>query len=209
MEIKAQVSGSLAAILKDEVRAGEIAVSAVIGQISSRLKSDWRGQIASAGLGRRLSNAVRSEVYPKARPSLNAAGLVYSAAPEITQAFEQGAVIRSRDGFWLAIPLPAAGRGLRGGKITPGEWERRTGRRLKLIFRPGRPGLLVDDGTVPAGSRAMRRDGFSRAVRGFSNRTVPMFTLVPQVKLAKRLSLMASADRLAGSLAAGAAARWR
>lgn len=35
-----------------------------------------------------------------------------------------------QDNFWLAIQTPAAGKSLRGGRITPGEWERRRGLRL-------------------------------------------------------------------------------
>ena len=49
------------------------------------------------------------------------------------------------NGFWLAIPLPAAGKSLRGGRITPGEWERRRGLRLRFVYRRMGPSLLVGE----------------------------------------------------------------
>ena len=68
---------------------------------------------------------------PKSGESLDAAALVWSKAPVIVGAHDTGPLIRSKEGFWLAIPLPAAGKSLRGGRITPGEWERRRGLRLR------------------------------------------------------------------------------
>jgi len=35
---------------------------------------------------------------------------------------DTGPLIRSKDGVWPAIPTEAAGRGLRGATLTPGEW---------------------------------------------------------------------------------------
>ena len=72
------------------------------------LKTAWRGQITQAGLGRRLSNSIRSQTYPKAGDSLKAAALVWSKAPVIIGAHDTGPLIRSKDGFWLAIPTAAA-----------------------------------------------------------------------------------------------------
>ena len=112
------------------------------------LKSDWRAQITGAGLGRRLANSIRLATYPKAGDSLNAAALVWSKAPEIIGAHDTGPLIRSKDGFWLAIPLPAAGKSLRGGRITPGEWERRRGLRLRFVYRRIGPSLLVAEGRL-------------------------------------------------------------
>ena len=107
-----------------------------------------RGQITGAGLGRRLANSIRSQTYPKTGESLNAATLVWSKAPEIVGAHDAGPLIRSKDGFWLAIPLDAAGKSLRGGRITPGEWERRRGLRLRFVYRRRGPSLLVADGRL-------------------------------------------------------------
>jgi hypothetical protein len=128
-----------------EVKAGEKAVTAAMREAGTGLKTAWRGQITGAGLGRRLANSIRSQTYPKAGESLNAAALVWSKAPVIVGAHDTGPLIRSKDGFWLAIPTEAAGPGLRGAKITPGEWERRRGLRLRFVYRRRGPSLLVAD----------------------------------------------------------------
>ena len=208
MRIVTKIDGNLKLDMETEVRIGRMAALGAAAGVGASIKQDWRGQIAAAGLGRRLGNTVRSEAYPP-QGSLNAAALVWSKAKQIVGAFETGVEIRAKNGNWLAIPLPAAGKSSRGGRITPGEWERRSGRRLKFIYRRGRSALLVDDGTVLRGARTMGKDGFSRAARGFRNRSVPVFALVPRVRLQKRLGLYASADRLAQSMGARLVAGWR
>lgn len=200
--IQVTVHGDLEEELVAEVKSAERAVTAAIRLAGAGVKAGWRAQIAGAGLGERLGRTIRDQYYPKGEPSLGAAALVYSKAPHIVGAFDEGVTIRSRNGFWLAIPTDAAGKSVTGGRITPGEWERRNGRRLKFVYRRGRPGLLVDTGDVLPRARVMKRDGTSRAARGFRNRSVVVFVLVPQVRLRKRLDLDSVArewnDRLAG-----------
>ena len=94
----------------------------------------------------RVANTIRSEQFPKGKPSLDAAALVRSKAPTIIGAHDTGPLIRSKSGFWLAIPTPAAGKSLRGGRVTPGEWERRHGLRLRFVYRRRGPSLLVVEG---------------------------------------------------------------
>jgi hypothetical protein len=148
-------------------------------EASFGLKAAWRGQITGAGLGARLANSIRSEVFPKAGVSLKAAAVVWSKAPVIIGAHDAGPLIRSKNGLWLAIPTPAAGKALGGRRITPAAWERKTGLRLRFIYRRVGASLLV----APVGRRGA---GATRA---------PIFLLVPQVKLAKRLDLVRDAER--------------
>lgn len=86
-------------------------------------------QITYAGLGRRLANSIRNATYPKAGDSLNATALVWSKAPVIIGAHNAGPLIRSRDGFRLAIPTEAAGNFLRAADASP--------RRMGAPDRPG------------------------------------------------------------------------
>lgn len=187
--VQVTVIGDFQKELVAETKGAERAVTAAIRLAGAGVKAGWRAQIASAGLGERLGRTIRDQYFPKSGTSIEAAALVYSRAPHIVGAFDQGVTIRSKDGFWLAIPTVAAGKSSKGGRITPGEWERRNGRRLKFIYRRGRPGLLVDTGDVLPRARVMKRDGESRAARGFKNRSVIVFVLVPQVMLRKRLNL--------------------
>ena len=62
--------------------------------------------MTSAGLGQRLANSWRDKHYPNQQ--LDAASLVYTKAPQIIRAFDDGAVIRSRRGRFLAIPTENA-----------------------------------------------------------------------------------------------------
>lgn len=117
MRLCIEVDGSLAEITEAEIRAAEAAVTAGVREVGGSVKTAWRGAVTSAGLGRRLANAVRLRSYPAGGKSLGAAALVYAqpnrkptaSAADVIDAFDRGALIRSWLGFWLAIPLPAAG----------------------------------------------------------------------------------------------------
>lgn len=209
MRIDVTVQGDLRALMRREAETGRKSVTQAMTGVGALAKAVWKQQVVTAGLGARLSNTIKAEVYPKGKPSMNAAALVYTKAPKIVGAHEQGPLIRSNGGFWLAIPLPGTMKSSRGGRITPAEWEQRTGRRLQFIYRKGRNGLLVDTGAVKTGARTTGRDGFSRAARGFRNRTVPVFALVRQVKLRKRLDLGVVADQAASRVATMIVRGWR
>lgn len=191
MKLDLSVTGDIVAAMRAEVLAGEMAVTTAMRVAGAGLKSDWRAQITRARLGQRLANTIRSKTFPAAGESLEAAALIWSNAPRIIGAHDTGPLIRSKDGFWLAIPTPAAGKGTRGKALTPGEWERRRGLRLRFVYRRGGPSLLVADGRL--NSRGLGVASRSKTGRGQS--TVPIFLLVPQVKLAKRLSLARDAER--------------
>jgi hypothetical protein len=204
MKLSLDITPDLVAVMAAEIKAGEKAVSAAMREAGTDLKSAWRGQIGQAGLGRRLANSIRSQTYPKAGESLKAAALVWSKAPVIVGAHDAGPLIRSKDGFWLAIPTAAAGKGLKGGSITPGEWERRRGLRLRFVYRRRGPSLLVADGRL-------NRRGLGVASRSKTGRgkvTAPIFLLVPQVKLPKRLDLARDADRALDSVPRLIVANW-
>ena len=117
MKLKLDIDLDIVAMMAAEVAAGERAVTAAMRDAGTGLKTAWRTQITGAGLGRRLANSIRNQNFPRSGESLDAAALVWSKAPVIVGAHDTGPLIRSKDGFWLAIPLPAAGKGLRGGRM--------------------------------------------------------------------------------------------
>jgi hypothetical protein len=200
MRLRAAIQGDLNALLEAELGAAERAVTAGIREATDGLKAELRGQIAGAGLGSRLANTWRGEVYPKGQPSIGAAGYVWSKAPGIVRLYAEGAVIRSKQGLFLAIPTTAAGRygdGRR--KITPGAWERIHGLRLRFVYRRGGPSLLVADNVRltkrgRAAANIGRRQGapFTRLA---GRTTVPVFLLVPQVTVRKRLDVDGAAHK--------------
>lgn len=204
MKLNVTITPNLAALMAAEIKAGEKAVTAAMRAAGTQLKSDWRGQITQAGLGRRLGNSIRSQTYPKVGESIDAAALVWSKAPVIIGAHDTGPLIRSKDGLWLAIPTEAAGKGARGGRITPGEWERRRGLRLRFVYRRNGPSLLVAEGRL--NTRGVGVASRSKTGRGLT--TVPIFLLVPQVKLRKRLDLERDAAKAQAALPRQIVAKW-
>ncbi len=205
MKLKLDIAGDIAALMQAEVLAGERAVTGAMRTAGNSLKTAWRGQITGAGLGQRLANSIRMASYPKSGESLNAAVLVWSNAPVIVSAHDKGPLIRSKNGFWLAIPTEAAGKSSRGGRITPGEWERRTGLRLRFIYRRRGPSLLVAEVRINTNGRAVA----SKAKSGKGLTTVPIFLLVAQVKLRKRLDLARDAMRVLDGIAGRAIVHWK
>lgn len=204
MRFGANIVGDIVRLMEAEVKAGEKAVTTAMRDAGTGLKTAWRAQITGAGLGARLTRTIRSEQFPKGRTSLNAAALVWSKAPVIVGAHDTGPLIRSKNGFWLAIPTPAAGKSLRGGRITPDEWERRTGLRLRFVYRRMGPSLLVAEGRLNKKGRAVA----SRSKTGRGLTTVPIFLLVPQVRLPKRLDLERDAERVRDAVPGLIVANW-
>lgn len=205
MKLKLDIAPDIAAMMAAEVAAGERSVTAAMREVGMGLKRAWRGQIVSAGLGPRLASSIRSQLFPRSGESLNAAALVWSKAPVIVGAHDTGPLIRSKDGFWLAIPTEAAGRGLRGGKITPGEWERRRGMRLRLVYRRTGPSLLVADrARINTRGQAVA----SRSKTGLGQVTAPIFLLLPQVRLPKRLDLARDTARAHDAIPGLIVANW-
>lgn len=196
MKIGASIDGDLTAIATEILQEAEAAVTRGVFAAGRGLRDDWRGQVRASGLGSRLSNTVRQADFPRSGTSLRAASLVWTKAPDILHAFDGGVLIRGKDGLWLAIPLPAAGiTGLGRQRITPWRWEQRTGMRLRFVYRRNGPSLLVADdarlnsrGLAAAKGARRRRDGVLTGAQ-----TVPVFLLLRQVKMPKKLDL----DRLA------------
>ncbi|QLH38097.1 MAG: hypothetical protein HWD60_02675 [Defluviicoccus sp.] len=179
MRLTAALQGDLNALLQAEHAAAERAVTAGVREATQGLKGELRRQITGAGLGRRLANTWRSQVYPKGRPSVAAAGYVWSKAPRLVRLYDEGAVIRSRNGLFLAIPMPAAGQyGDGRQRLTPGAWERIHGVRLRFVYRRNGPSLLVaDNARLTNRGRAAANIGRSRGVaytRLAGRTTVPL-----------------------------------
>lgn len=204
MKITLNVSPSVAGFMSREIANGEKAVTTSLKQAGEKLKTDWRAEIVRAGLGLRLSRSIRNKTFPGSGQSINATALVWSNAPTIISAFNQGSTIRSKSGSWLAIPTEAAGKGARGARITPEQFERKTGLRLRFIFRRRQASLLVAEGRVSKrGNVAASRSKTGRGVQ-----TVPVFILVPQIKLRKRLDLGRSAELVQSGIPSAIVRNW-
>jgi len=226
------IVGDLRAALAAEVRAGERAATDAVRTETEALKRELREQVVQAfgGEGRGIANAWCSVVFPRSGVSLRAAGLLWSKAPNIIDAFERGALIRAKGGKFLAIPTgfnPARGRRGQGGagmRVTPAQMVA-SGQAFLRPFRSGRGFvwcLPVRQGEQTGRRRRTRLIAGGLAEIGTANRKgreawargllaqgmVPMFLLLPQVQLAKRLDVKGAADRALARLPRRFVAIW-
>ena len=207
MKLAATIARSLQADMQAELRDIERAVASGTREAGRGLRTELRRQVASAGLGQRLANSWRDKHYPNQK--LDAASLVYTKAPQIIRAFDEGAVIRSRRGRFLAIPTENAPRkGTDGRRISPSTFPEHRFGPLRFVPRQAdrrswwwtacephsaaRPGSCEASGAQPIGPEQ----------RGEGLTTVVMFLLVPQVKLSKRLDVARAAERWSAQLPA-------
>ena len=222
MRVSFELDASIAGLAEQEIRAAERAVTGGVREVGDLIKNSWRGQVTSSGLGQRLANAIRQKYFPAQGQSIGAASLVYAqpnrkksaSAADLVDAFDSGALIRGKDHIWLSSPLPAAGpvaASFRRGRLTPYLWEQRTGMRLRFVYRRGQPSLLVtDDARIGKGGMARKKGGRRRKDGMLTGaQTVPVFLLVPQVKLRKRLNLDDAVRAGNARLAAAVLQRWK
>lgn len=160
----------------------------------------------------RLWRAWKSETFPRRGPAREPAGTIFinggSRSRGAIDFLTSPGRIQKDDGGWLAIPLPAAGPRGRTRNLTPGEWERQNGARLRFVYRPGKSALLVADlGTTNARTGTFRPITRARRAaderRGFlrGEQTVPIFVLVPFVPFRNAFAINDVLDPLPGRLA--------
>ena len=207
MKLAATITRSLQADMQAELRDIERAVTTGTHEAGRGLKTELRRQVGSAGLGQRLANSWRDKHYPNQK--LDAASLVYTQAPQIIRAFDEGAVIRSKRGRFLAIPTENTPRkGTDGRRIRPSTFPEHRFGPLRFVPRQSGPSLLVVDGLRASFSRQTGQlRGFRRATdrarrSGQGLATVVMFLLVPQVKLSKRPDVAWAAEQWSAQLPA-------
>jgi Family of unknown function (DUF6441) len=207
MKLAAILARSLQADMQAELRDVERAVAAGTRAAGRGLRTDLRRQVTSAGPGQRLANSWHDRHYPNQK--LDAASLVYTKAPQIIRAFDEGAVIRSGRGRFLAIPTENAPRkGTDGRRIRPSTFPEHRFGPLRFVPRPTGPSLLVVDGLRASFSRQTGQlRGFRRATdrarrSGQGLTTVVMLLLVRQVQLPKRLDVARAGERWTGQLPA-------
>ncbi len=184
----AQLRGASDRITRRFLRAGKETVSEGTKRLERDLEALTRGAVPG-----NLWRAWGSQVYPKgAALARNPAGEVFvtggARAKGAMTFWSSSGRIKGKSDQWLAIPTEAAGPRGRARDLTPGEWERRNGQRLRFVYRGGRrSALLVAEGTTNARSGGYRPITRARTAadqrRGFLRgaQTVVIFVLVPIV----------------------------
>ena len=204
-------------------------VTATMGEASAELQADWRQQIEQARLGPRLAKSIRREVYPRGQSSVDAAALIWTRAPKIIDAYARGSTIRPVNGArYLWIPTDDVPKKRQGNRLTPQEVEQRFGRDLVIIgagtHRLRTTPSRVNNGVAYAGfsGLAIRKASGRwrnatpnqmkpghRSYREVTRQFVLMFTLVPMVKVSKRLDLEAIAREADARFPGQLSKNWR
>ena len=171
-------------------------------------KAALRRDVLAAGLGKRVSNTMRGDVYPKSGRSFYPTVLIYSKAPHITAAHADGPTVRPEFSDFMPIPIdgsPADGlRRRRGETLIDAFWRRYGKDSLRLIKRKNGAYQMVARlranvaGTRFTGVRSTRRKDGTQYTRLARISSVPVFTLVKSVRHRRRLNsrqIMAKAQR--------------
>jgi hypothetical protein len=229
MKIAASIVKDLSTILQEEVRAGEIAVTRAIKAETERLKTELRQQVTAAfgERSRGIANAWRSRVFPQTGESLRAAGIVWTKVPNIVDAFERGVTIRARNGKYLAIPTGFNRQGGRRGarpRVTPQQMVDskqafvrpfKNGRGLVWCLpvrqgeRVGRRRAPLIAGGIAAVATGRRKGAAAWQQSLLAQGFVPMFLLLPEVRLNKRLDVRKAANEALARLPSTITREWR
>lgn len=189
------------------------AADSAITLVTDRRKARLRGMVETARLGKRLANAVRVK-----RPDTLTSGkdlwtftYVQPSSVHIFEAFEKGATIQAGPGKALAIPIkgsPAdrANFGQRRNGETTIQTFKSRGIEMQFVrAKNGRPAMLVAKSarlatgktgrTRVSNARLTKSGAFARGAA-----SVPLFWLVPETKLEKRLNWQGEFNRSADEL---------
>lgn len=219
-ELKLAVQGRLTEHLKAEVDAFEQAAMGGMHKTIDAGKIFARGQVAAAGFGQRLANTWRSQIYPQRGASANAAGLLFTRAPVIVDAFDRGVTIMSSQGLYLAIPTqfapknvsfidPVSGGMKRNKRVTPRGIEQALGVKLRFVFNPRGTSFLVADNLRLSKKKGTARLAGKRAIAKGDVKTLPLFWLVKTVTLPKKLDLAAIEKKMETELEPNVMAEWQ
>ncbi len=207
LQVRAALTGNLEAEMKAELDRGSAAVKVGTSKTVDWLKTALREQVLVAFNSQRLANTWRGKFFPN--QGLNAAGVVYSNAPHIIEAFSQATMITSKGGFWLAIPSPDCPKGSGGRRVTPSTFPEDRFGKLQFVYRRGKSSLLVVD---KLRRHTGKRKGFTKAsdkaIRDGRAETVVMFFLVPRVKLTQRIDPQSAYDESVDRLVENVLEEW-
>jgi hypothetical protein len=192
----ATITGDLRAFLDGELTEMARDVRAAVTLAAEGMRDELRDQVRAAGLGAGLEKAWRSEIYPKRRSrTLRPAGLVYSKATVLHQAYAEGPTIVAGKRF-LVIALPEAiKRGFgysadlpRGPRGIPGGAKRKYSQLGAAMASLGRANLRI----VPA-----KRSGTFLVLYQASakKKPVPLFILLRQTKVRRVLDIDGPAEK--------------
>lgn len=201
-ELALALTGELQATMDWADQAVLLAADAAVHNVTQRWKNRLRDIVVEARLGKRLAGAVRAKEYPERDGLLarNPAGFIYvqPSAVHIFEAFEKSQTIEARSGRFLAVPIsgsPADRKnyGQKRNGVSTVEDFRQRGVELQYVpAGPGRPAMLVAKmarvSTLKSGRQKVSQVSLTKTGKVKAGaQSVPLFWLVPRVKMQGRL----------------------
>lgn len=177
----------------------------LLGDLRDAVSDETRGleqdleKITRLSVKGKLWRAWKSDVFPKSGIANEPRGRVIinggrRSVGAMTFFTREGRITAGGGGY-LAIPTDAAGpRGARR-DLTPGEWEKRTGKKLRFVYRRGRPSLLVLDDARITGRKGVARGRITKRQGPGYGATVVVFVLLPYVDFSPRFAVGPLIDR--------------
>lgn len=178
------------------------AATAAISDAADIAKREGRADIAAAGFSKKWQNALRTQVYPRRKTSMNASALIWHKIG-YSNIFEEGATITGKPRLWL--PLQSAPQRLGRQKMTPSLYVKSIGP-LVTIKRPGKPPLLAGQiatnrrGQGKATKGKVTLSALKRGAGGAPSKLVPLFVGIDRVNIRDRFSIRQITERVAGRL---------
>jgi len=161
------------------------AVTGAMKDAGDFAKQEGRKSIAAAGFKRKWQNALRAEVFPKKKASVNAAAYVYHKIG-YAGVFEYGATIKGKPLLW--VPTKNSPARIGRSKVTPRKFHSQIAR-LRSAKGTKRPMLI-----------AQYRRGRGRRKKGAVTPHVPVFVGVPSVKIPEKFKIRKAVERAASRL---------
>lgn len=178
------------------------ATKSAASRAANGLKNDLRSQVRLGGLGPKVANTWRSQAYPKNGDSLDAVASVWSKAPHIIAAFDEGITIKARKKRYLAIPSHfAPAKGTDGKKIKPSNFPVKAYGELRFVKgKNGTDFLVVDQLRQSFSKKTGSFRGYKKASaawlkRGKAVESIVMFFLIDQTNPKKRLDVRKAAEK--------------
>jgi hypothetical protein len=203
------VTISLNVSQRDMMAAADSLIRDLLGDVRDAVFEETRGleqdleKITRMAVKGKLWRAWASDTWPKSggiskkprgRIKLNGGKRTVGAMTFFTQ---EGRITAGGGGY-LAIPTDAAGPRGRTRNLTPGEWERRNGKKLRFVYRRGRPSLLVLDDARVTGRKGVARGRLTKRAGPGYGATIVIFVLLPFVAFSPRISTQPLINRRQG-----------
>ena len=162
------------------------AAQGAIASAGAIVKAEGRADIAAAGLGAGFVKALRVDIYPQGRNSLNATAHIYHKIP-YAGVFEEGATIRGQPRLWLALPSTPQRYGRK--PMTPELFAKSIGP-LSFVKRPGKRPVLVAKAKKGKNMTKISLARFRSGGRGEGPfMSVPVFVGVDSVSIRRKLNI--------------------